>query len=166
MSKSFLALFFLAVSTLGYSQKVNNPEFEKVLESNLKSDVPEIDVTTLKQFEDVVIFDARSEREYNVSHIKGAILLDFVSFDINALKGYSKRGAYVVYCSVGSRSEQVTKLLIENGYKQTFNLYGGIFEWTNLGNPVVDSNNNPTNKVHGVTKDWAKWIEKAEVVLD
>ena len=166
MLKTLLTISVLLISHFGFSQKVKNPEFQKVLEDNLKLDVPNISIEDVGKFYNPIILDARSLKEFNVSHLKGAIHVDFVSFDINKLSEFSKNETYIVYCSVVSRSEQVTKLLIDNGYSKSFNLYGGIFEWTNLENPVIDSNNKLTNKVHGVTKDWAVWIEKAEVILD
>ena len=52
------------------------------------------------------------------------------------------------------------KILIKAGYKQTFNLYGGLFEWCNRGLPMVDNEGNETTNIHGVTTDWEKWLTK------
>ncbi len=49
----------------------------------------------------------------------------------------------VVYCSVGYRSEKIAEKLKAAGYKNVFNLYGGIFEWENQNLPVYDSNGEP-----------------------
>ena len=46
-----------------------------------------------------------------------------------------------MYCSIGKRSEKVTQKLKKAGYNNVSNLYGGIFEWVNQGNEVVDTNN-------------------------
>jgi len=47
------------------------------------------------------------------------------------------------------------KTLLKNvkaGYTNVSNLYGGIFEWVNQGNNVVDDNNRITPKVHAYGK--------------
>ena len=52
------------------------------------------------------------------------------------------------------------KILIKAEYKQTFNLYGGLFEWCNRGLPMVDNESDETTNIHGVTTDWSKWLTK------
>jgi rhodanese-related sulfurtransferase len=46
-----------------------------------------------------------------------------------------------VYCSIGKRSDEITKMLGEAGFTNARNLYGGIFEWVNQGHPVFNSQN-------------------------
>lgn len=164
--KQVLTSFILlsCISLIG--QKVQNEDFQKLLEKELVHDVPEIDVSTLLLMENYVLFDARSIEEYNVSHIQGAEHVDFVHFDLQKMKDVSKKQAIVVYCSVGSRSEKVTRLLIQAGYGQTFNLYGGIFEWCNAGQPMYSNQNQITKKIHGVTPYWSEWVTNCEVVFE
>ena len=52
------------------------------------------------------------------------------------------------------------KILIKARHKQTFNLYGGLFESCNGGLPMVDNEGNETTNIHGVTTDWEKWLTK------
>jgi predicted sulfurtransferase len=66
----------------------------------------------------------------------------------------------VVYCSVGYRSERVGEHLLAMGFKDVKNLYGGIFEWVNNGQAIVDRNGKFTNQVHTYNKSWSKWLEK------
>ncbi len=164
MTKLFSLILVLLVSTT-WAQQVENSEFNELLQKELRHDVPEIDVTALESMKDYILIDARSIEEYNVSHLQGAKHIDFIQFDINKLEGTSKKATIVVYCSVGSRSEKVTKVLIDNGYKKAVNLYGGIFEWSNQGKPMVNEKGEATEEVHGVSKEWAKWILHGEVVL-
>lgn len=70
----------------------------------------------------------------------------------------------MVYCSIGVRSEQIGEQLKQVGYSNIKNLYGGIFEWKNTGNTVVDSLDNPTEKVHAFTKTWGKLLRKGNKV--
>ena len=71
-----------------------------------------------------------------------------------------KNTPIVIYCSVGYRSEKVTEKLIENGFTNVKNLYGGIFEWVNEENLIVDQKNNKTDKIHPFNNDWGKWLTK------
>jgi len=70
----------------------------------------------------------------------------------------------VVYCSVGVRSEIIAHRIIEKGYTNVYNLYGGIFEWKNNGFQVMDTLGNTTEKVHTYNKEWSKWLTKGEKV--
>lgn len=164
MIKKVLALSIVFLSFNSFSQEVKNEEFKEELETKLEHNVPEIDVNTALMMEDFVYLDTRSVEEYNISHIEGAAFFDFISFSIDQLSNYPKSQVFVVYCSVGSRSEKVTKLLIEAGYNQSFNLYGGLFEWSNQGLPMVDNSNEKTVKIHGVSEQWSRWISNGTVV--
>ena len=70
----------------------------------------------------------------------------------------------IVYCSVGFRSEKTTEHLLALGFTNVKNLYGGIFEWSNAGQPMVDSNENSTTKIHAYNKKWGTWINRGEKV--
>ena len=69
-----------------------------------------------------------------------------------------------MYCSSGVRSEDVAEQLKEAGFENVFNLYGGIFEWKNKDNPVVNSKDKETPKVHAFSKEWGVWLHKGKKV--
>ena len=50
------------------------------------------------------------------------------------------------------------------GYKNVYNLYGGIFEWKNQDLPVFDSNNKETENVHAFSKEWSQYLTKGKKV--
>ncbi|MBU2047030.1 MAG: rhodanese-like domain-containing protein, partial [Bacteroidetes bacterium] len=62
------------------------------------------------------------------------------------------------------RSEKIAEKLIHDGYKNVFNLYGGIFEWGNEGNPIYKDNGIQTTEIHTYNKKWAKWVERGTKV--
>ena len=114
-----------------------------------------------------ILLDARDEKEFNVSHLKNAIRVGYDDFKLNeTLKKLpeDKNTKIVVYCSLGIRSETVAHKLINKGYTNVFNLYGGIFEWKNANFQVVDTLGKPTEKVHTFSKNWSKWLKKGEKV--
>ena len=112
------------------------------------------------------MLDTREYEEFEVSHLRGAIWAGFDSFDLARLtsKLPDKDRAIVVYCSVGIRSEDIGAKLIEAGYTNVKNLYGGIFMWANEGFPVIDPQGKATNKVHAFSKEWGHLLTKGEKV--
>ena len=77
-----------------------------------------------------------------------------------------KNTKIVVYCSLGIRSEDIAEKLKKTGYTNIYNLYGGIFEWKNQDNDVINSKGKSTNKVHTFNKEWSKWLLKGEKIYE
>ena len=125
-------------------------------------------ISTEKIKSNFVLLDARELKEYNISHIKNAIHVGYDHFNLGntTLKLTDKNATIVVYCSVGIRSEDIAEKLQKAGYKNIFNLFGGIFEWKNKENMVVDLSNNSTEKVHTFSKEWSKWLKKGIKVYE
>ena len=113
---------------------------------------------------DVTLLDAREPAEFGVSHIANAISIGYDQFNVGTVKNLDKNSKIVVYCSVGYRSEKIAEKLKKEGFAHVSNLYGGIFEWVNQGNPVIDSNGQFTKRVHGYSKSWGIWLNKGEKV--
>jgi len=84
-------------------------------------------------------------------------------FKIDHLSAIQKDQPIIVYCSVGYRSEKITKRLIEKGYTQVYNLVGSIFEWTNKGLPLENSKDEIVKVIHTYNKKWSKWVDHPDV---
>ena len=155
----FLLLLFL---NLGFSQT----PIDVLLKKTNSKTVNYITVDELKLKNDCMLLDTREANEYNVSHIKNAISVGYYKFKIsNILKQFKTKDALIiVYCSLGVRSEDIGEKLIKAGYTNVYNLYGGIFEWKNKDNIVVDNENKTTEKVHAFSKEWSKYLTKGEKV--
>jgi len=108
----------------------------------------------------VVFLDARETKEYNISHIKGAINVGYNNFSISSVNDIDKNQHIYVYCSIGYRSEKIGEKLQKAGFKKVYNLYGGIFNWANFGYELLDQNEKPTTKVHGYNKKWSQWLNE------
>lgn len=118
----------------------------------------------------IVIFDAREEAEYKVSHIPGAERIDPGIWNWTFNRKYADRlkGKTVVfYCSVGVRSSKlaamVQKSLAEKGAKGVYNLRGGIFRWHNDKRPLVNAKGK-TPLVHPYDKYWGRLINRQSYV--
>lgn len=140
--------------------QVKNPKFQKKLQWLLRHNVKEISVKETKQLGEVIYLDSREKAEYDVSHIKDAIWVGYDDFDIKSVANLDKSKTIVIYCSVGYRSEKVTKQLEKAGFKTVYNLYGGLFEWYNEGFPVVDNDGKTTDKIHTYNKKWSQWVDE------
>ena len=148
----------------GTDKMVRNPAFHNELNRLLDFTVPLISVTTLAdQMGEVVLLDAREPKEFDVSHIPGAIYVGYHKFDRSRVADIPKDRPIVVYCSVGYRSSKIGKKLQKMGYTHVRNLYGSIFEWANQGLPLEDSEGNPIQKVHTYDRNWSRWVTSPEV---
>ncbi|TYB79143.1 rhodanese-like domain-containing protein [Bizionia myxarmorum] len=114
------------------------------------------------------ILDAREPNEYQVSHINNALFVGYKHFQLEeVLKEIpNKQDTIVVYCSLGIRSENISRKLKNAGYTSIYNLYGGIFEWKNNDFPVYNLKNKETDSVHAFSRMWGKWLEKGEKVYN
>ncbi|MDF2158442.1 rhodanese-like domain-containing protein [Algoriphagus sp. CAU 1675] len=119
-----------------------------------------IEITDLDKFN---VLDAREEEEFKVSHLPGATWVGFDTFSMKNVESLDKEKPVLIYCTVGARSQEIGKRLREAGFKQVFNLYGGIIEWSNQGR-TLESDGKPTTKVHTYSKSWGIWLTKGEKV--
>jgi rhodanese-related sulfurtransferase len=138
-------------------------DYDKMLESLYSHTIPLIGTDVLAgeigDGKNVVLLDTRSEKEYSVSHIRGAGLIDYKSFSDKDVAGLAKDAEIVVYCSVGYRSEKVGEQLRKHGFINVRNLYGGIFQWKNDGFEVVNDQSMPTDSVHTYSRKWSRWLK-------
>lgn len=161
---SILLAWALLAALPGYSQ-VKNGAFSTMLKGLLSHTVPEITVQeAVKQQSNALFLDAREQREFEVSHIPGAVHVGYDHFDLNKLSlPADKTKPIIVYCSVGYRSEKIAEKLMSAGYRQVSNLYGGIFEWVNRDFPVVNSSG-ATQQIHAYDRTWGVWLSRGEKV--
>ena len=159
-----LSLAGLVLSTLTCSGQVKSGSYRAMLKTLLSHSVPEVQVQQVARDSSAILFlDARESKEYEVSHIQGAVHVGYDHFDISQLSDIQKDTHIVVYCSVGYRSEKTAEKLLAAGFKDVSNLYGGIFEWVNQDQPVYDEKGK-TDRVHAYSKTWGIWLKKGKKV--
>lgn len=161
-----IVLLFLPVLGMAQEKSVNSTAFRLLLNGMLKHDVKEISVDSAHQLflqSKAQFIDAREKKEYEVSHIKDATWSGYDDFKMERIADLDKNQPVVVYCSIGYRSEQITRKLKEEGFTEVYNLYGGIFEWVNRDFPI-HKNEYPTDSIHGFSKMWSVWLKKGNVV--
>jgi len=138
--------------------------YDEKLESLYNHTVDLIRVEDLKDWQnskkDFYLLDIRSVEEYQVSHIKQAKFIDYDRFSKKDVTQLDKDKPVVLYCSVGYRSEKIGEKMKKLGFEKVYNLYGGIFQWKNLDQSVVNANGSETDSVHTYDKNWGKWLKK------
>jgi UPF0176 protein len=87
----------------------------------------------LKDENDVVILDVRSNYEHHVGKFKNALTLDMENFrefpeKIKEL-GHLKDKKVITYCTGGIKCEKASAYLLEQGFKDVYQLHGGIIKY-------------------------------------
>lgn len=119
MKKLFLLLF---TSLFFVSCKGQETEHFKILDSAQYEQ-------TITQNE-VTIIDVRTSAEYQSGHIKKAQNINVQSGDFKAkMESFDREKPLYIYCRSGARSYQAGKILQEMGFKEIYDLNGGILSW-------------------------------------
>lgn len=87
----------------------------------------------MKDREDVVILDVRSNYEHSLGKFKNAVTLDIDNFrdfpaKINELAKYKDK-KILTYCTGGIKCEKASALLLHEGFSNVYQLHGGIIKY-------------------------------------
>ena len=87
----------------------------------------------LKDREDVVVVDVRSDYEYNLGRFKNAVTLDMENFRdfperVERLKEFKDK-KILTYCTGGVKCEKASAYLLEQGFENVYQLHGGIIKY-------------------------------------
>jgi len=101
--------------------KINSDELVEFLEIN-----------------DAILVDVRRDDEYISGHIENSINIDYLSDDFNEnIETLNKNIPIILYCRSGNRSYLSAIKLSQGGFKEIYNLEGGILRWIEIGNEVI-----------------------------
>jgi len=97
--------------------------------SQEKMAVKKVDVSTFTKgiaLENSQLVDVRTPKEFEQGHIEGAKLIDFYSENFKEkIQQLDKATPVYLYCRSGGRSGKASKLLVELGFKEIYDLKGG-----------------------------------------
>lgn len=87
----------------------------------------------MKDNEDVLVLDVRSNYEHNLGKFKNALTLDIDNFrdfpaKINELAKYKDK-KIITYCTGGIKCEKASALLLHEGFENVYQLHGGIVKY-------------------------------------
>jgi thioredoxin len=81
------------------------------------------------------LLDVRTPAEFSGEHIDNAVNVNWNADDfVSKANQYDKAKPIFVYCKVGGRSAQAANKLVELGFKEVYNLDGGMMKWNASGN--------------------------------
>ena len=91
----------------------------------------------LEQKTDAALIDVRTLKEFSDGHIAGAMNIDFegATFEERISKLDTAK-TYFVYCMSGSRSHKAAEYMRHSGFKNIYEMRGGIERWKKEGFPV------------------------------
>ncbi len=85
------------------------------------------------------VIDVRTPQEYAAGHIPNAILANWNSTTdfAAAIQVLDKAKPIYLYCQLGGRSAKALAWLTSKGYKQVYELQGGLTAWLQAGKPLA-----------------------------
>jgi rhodanese-related sulfurtransferase len=84
-----------------------------------------------------LLLDVRTDAEFASGHLAGATQIDFYRADFKeALMTLDKNQPVFVYCRSGNRSGKAAKQMKAMGFKEVYNLEGGIGAWARRNQPI------------------------------
>src|SRR3954452_13126972 len=136
-------------------------------------------VRLMNENHNYLVLDVRTPGEYadtsqsthmNMGRVKGAVNINIDSFSqhLEELKKYTNENIFV-YCSHSQRSRRVSKLLADNGFKNVYNINGGMsiaIECSTESFPLKNTvlvNGNAYN--HIASTDALNMMQKAGVII-
>ena len=107
---NFLIIFFFSIFSYSQPYSIN---FNEYLELSKKNKFQLIDV--------------RTNDEFNINRLTNAINIDFNdSVFLRGFEKFNKEDNILLYCRSGRRSLLGAKILVKNGYKNIYDLKGGV----------------------------------------
>jgi rhodanese-related sulfurtransferase len=92
----------------------------------------------LNQFEEEIILDVRADWEYQSGHLSKAININYDGDDFESdIARLDRNKPYFLYCYSGGRSTLAAKAMRKLGFKEIYELDGGIEAWIEAKLPVT-----------------------------
>ena len=90
----------------------------------------------LDRGDDLLTLDVRGEGEWDDGHIEGALHI-YVGHLQERLKEVARGRPIATICSVGNRASLGSSILRREGYREVYNVLGGMTAWRAAGYPVA-----------------------------
>jgi rhodanese-related sulfurtransferase len=133
MKNSILITLFFVVS-LTISCKENKVEEQQLTKSEqqvvINKKLVATNFKTNIENKNVQLVDVRTPEEFKAGHIKNAGNINFYDTDfLTQMNKLDKNKPLYIYCRSGGRSGKAAAKLKEQGFKEVYDLQGGILDW-------------------------------------
>lgn len=134
MKKMAGCLFLVAVCVLiGLSGAI--AQDDGPTEKIFRSISPQEAMRMLQNRDDIIFLDVRTPKERSRGFIPGSQLVSFNNLATGKLP-LPKEKPILLVCAVGGRSYVAGQILSKKGYKEVYNLSGGVKKWYQSGLPL------------------------------
>ena len=134
MKKIFICLIVAALFVFyGFSVAIAQ---DALTEKIFRTISPAEAMRMLQQRDDVVFLDVRTPTERARGYIPGSKLVAFNDLAMGKLDIPTDKPILLV-CAVGGRSYFAGQLLSQKGYREVYNLSGGVKKWYQSGLPLT-----------------------------
>lgn len=87
---------------------------------------------------DILLIDVRTPEEYASGHIENAVNIDFFADNFQEqIEVLDRAQPVYVYCKKGGRSSNAAQKMKDMGFKNVYDLDGGILQWEKEGFKTV-----------------------------
>lgn len=91
----------------------------------------------LKESKEAYLIDVRTPGEYAQGHLANALSIDIYKDDFRSrVSKLDKTKPVFVYCKAGSRSSSAVDIMEDLGFKEIYDLSGGILAWQKANKPI------------------------------
>lgn len=122
----------------------------------------------LEEKSNIQLVDVRTGDEYKEGHLKGASNVDWNGNAFDAgIKSLDKSKPTFVYCLAGGRSASAAARLEKLGFKEIYNMDGGIMAWKKANKPLEKNESSATavNTAGMSVVDYEKMVSAEKLVL-
>jgi len=131
--KTYTFLIVIATSLLYYSCKDSQAQTSSSLSENAFAE-------KIIQFPSAPILDVRTPEEFSKGHLQNAINYDWNSSEFqNQIAVLDKEKPVFVYCLSGGRSNSAAENMRTKGFKEVYELQGGLIGWRAANLPEATS---------------------------
>ena len=115
------------------SKAAEKPVHKKI--DDEKSLRPEEAKDLIDRDKDLLVIDVRSPMEFSQGGLEGSRNIPFIRI-LEGRHTLPKDKPILLICSIGGRSYAAAQILLEKGYREVFNLDGGLAAWQKAGLPA------------------------------
>ncbi len=168
MNRIIIAILLSLLAFSGFCQSnqhaaIKNNQQVKTINKTISVTVYE---QMLKKTIGSQLVDVRTQEEYASGHLIGAVDIDFKSPNFNTQIGeLDKNKPVFIYCLSGGRSGQAANEMKKMGFREIYNMEGGIIKW-NAANKPLASTEGSNDRLKGMTQvEFAKKVYRDNFVL-
>ncbi len=102
----------------------------------------------IKELPKAPILDVRTPEEFSGGHLENALNTNWNGDTFNKdIASIDKSEPVFVYCLSGGRSSSAASQMRSDGFKQVYEMDGGMMKWRSANLPEISGNNKPSNSM-------------------